>query len=332
MHTPSSSTATHFDSISEAVRTQIERPIFLVGALRSGTTLLTLMLDHHPEIAFPGEFDLAVDFPVAQPTQLSGYHDWLESNRFFLHHELQIDPALDYPQLVRSFLAQMWYRDGDGKTQIGAAVHRHYRRLLSLWPEARFVHIRRDPRDVAPSWVKMGWYGNTWSAAKAWGEVEQEWLDVRESIPQEQRYEVSFERLIEDARGELQRLCYFLGVEYSDTMLEYPENSTYGEVDPSEAGKWKARSPLETQRTEAALGGLLKEAGYESSEHSPLRVGALARVALAVDNLVGRNRFDIQRFGFSLWLSDKLSRWLGQRAWQKRTQLRMHEITERYLK
>ena len=36
--------------------TLIEEPVFLVGTTRSGTTLLSLMLGHHPEIIFVGEF------------------------------------------------------------------------------------------------------------------------------------------------------------------------------------------------------------------------------------------------------------------------------------
>lgn len=39
----------------------ISKPVFLVGAERSGTTVLRLMLDHHPQIAFNNEFEYAVD-------------------------------------------------------------------------------------------------------------------------------------------------------------------------------------------------------------------------------------------------------------------------------
>ena len=38
----------------------IEEPIFLVGAERSGTTLMRLMLDSHPDVAFGEEFEFAV--------------------------------------------------------------------------------------------------------------------------------------------------------------------------------------------------------------------------------------------------------------------------------
>ncbi len=88
---------------------RIESPIFLVGSVRSGTTLLGDMLDHHPDVAFPGEFELAVDFmgPNGEIPDLAEYHAWLEVDRHFLGHGLQIDPSLDYPQLVRSLLGQM---------------------------------------------------------------------------------------------------------------------------------------------------------------------------------------------------------------------------------
>lgn len=39
----------------------IEKPVFLVGAERSGKTLLRLMLEHHPDISWLNEFEYSVD-------------------------------------------------------------------------------------------------------------------------------------------------------------------------------------------------------------------------------------------------------------------------------
>ncbi len=209
---------------------RIESPIFLVGSVRSGTTLLGDMLGHHPDIAFPGEFELAVDYmgPDGETPDLAEYHAWLEVDRHFLWHKLEIDHALDYRQLLRSFLGQMASQGRDAaKPWIGVTVHRHYRNLVDLWPEARFIHLVRDPRDVGASIIVMGWAGNPYTAARQWSETEEEWERTRSRIPEERRFEVRFEDLAADPRGVLAGICEFAGVPYREEMMSYPEDSTY---------------------------------------------------------------------------------------------------------
>src|SRR3990172_7920488 len=118
-----------------------ESPIFLVGSVRSGTTLLGDMLEHHPEIAFPGEFELAVDFmgPDGEIPDLAAYHAWLRVDRHFRWHGLGIDPALDYRGLVASLLVQMSKSSrGPDRPHLGVSLHRRFRCLHALWPDARF--------------------------------------------------------------------------------------------------------------------------------------------------------------------------------------------------
>ncbi len=129
----------------------IKTPIFLVGAERSGTTLLRLMLDHHPQIAFNSEFEYVVDRISADGhfPDLPCYHDYLSSRWIFKDSHFQIDPNLDYPNLVNSFLQQKQKRDQ--KARIGATVHHQFHYLCKNWPQAKFIHLLRDGRDVARS-------------------------------------------------------------------------------------------------------------------------------------------------------------------------------------
>lgn len=111
-------------------------PAFLVGSERSGTTMLRLMLDHHPMLVWQDEFEFAVDMisPDGGFPDMGYYREWLSLHRIFLASGFTIDPTLDYARLIRGFLEQR--RSRDGKPIVGATVHRHFDRLLHLWPEA----------------------------------------------------------------------------------------------------------------------------------------------------------------------------------------------------
>src|SRR5262249_54027367 len=116
-------------------------PVFLVGSERSGTTLLRLMLDHHPAIAFHSEFEYAVakmDNPAEWPC-LDEYCRYLTSDRIFNGDGFLIDRSLSYPALIDSFLCQK--RDAAGKPIVGATVHLDFDRLMRIWPQARFIHL-----------------------------------------------------------------------------------------------------------------------------------------------------------------------------------------------
>jgi hypothetical protein len=116
------------------VESEITRQIGVVGAERSGSTLLRLMLDHHPNIAFEHEFDLAVEmvsddgsFP---PVEV--YRKFLSSVRGMNY---VINPSLTFSELVNDFLNQKLARSGK-VGYVGATVHHHFDRLIYLWPDA----------------------------------------------------------------------------------------------------------------------------------------------------------------------------------------------------
>lgn len=70
--------------------------VFIVGAERSGTTLLRLMLDRHPDIAWCSEFEYAVDKidSTGHWPEINSYCDWLKTNRIFQCHGFVIDRSL----------------------------------------------------------------------------------------------------------------------------------------------------------------------------------------------------------------------------------------------
>ena len=311
----------------------IIKPIFLVGAERSGTTVLRLMLDHHSQLAWCNEFEYVVDRIPSEKgwPQLDEYYEWLETHRIFQATRFEIDRSLNYQQLVNSFLYQK--RDRARKPLVGATVHRHFDRLLNIWPDARFIHIVRDGRDVARSCIGMGWAGNVWVGVERWLEAECLWDKLCHSIPQEQRIEVTYEDLISDPVKTLRSLCDFIGIAYESAMLSYPQMTTYDFPDPSFIGQWRRKLvEREVQLIESRIAHKLVERGYELSGLPMLRFNSLMIQRLRLQNWWARVKFRIKRYGLPLFILDYLLRHLGLNSWQKRIKLRLNDIETAHLK
>ena len=311
----------------------ITTPTFLVGSERSGTTLLRLMLDHHPEIAFFHEFEFAVDCMDDDGTwpALDDYYRHLSLDRTAFHAGVEIDRDLTYPDLVNSFLLQKQVRDG--KRLVGATVHRNFHRLTRLWPDARFVHLVRDPRAVGRSVVQMGWAGNLWTATDRWIAAEKTWAKVAASLTPDRFVEIRYEELIASPQEQLTRICALMGVDFHDGMFAYAENSTYDMPDASNAHAWRSALDDESIRlAEAKLGPLLEARGYTPSGLAPLTVTPEMVRTLTIQDKKHRRRVRIKRYGYALCMLDYFARRCGIAPMHRLCQRRLNQIAEKHIK
>lgn len=305
---------------------------FLVGAERSGTTVLRLMLDGHSEYAWPGEFDFAID-PIVDDGAWPDLHDYCENlvlHRVFRAGDYRIDRKLAFPDLVRDILEQR--RVKAGKPFAGETVHRNFSQLVRIWPDARFIHIVRDPRDVSKSVVGMGWAGNVWKAVELWRDAELEWERLRQSIPEYRRFEVRYEDLISSPKEVLTNICHFLGVAFDSSMLDYPLRSTYSSPDPALVNQWRQKlSEREIRLVESRVLRMMIPRGYEASGLPLLTVSSCERLSLSFQSRIACFRHSVKDFGWRLRLADTFSRRLGIKSWQRSTQRRIDELVVRDL-
>lgn len=302
-------------------------PVFLVGAERSGTTLLRLMLDHHPKLAWMSEFEYAVDRlePNGAWPELRAYREWLVTQRIFQGLGLDPTQGSDYPTLLNGFLIQA--RDQAGKSLVGATVHRHFDRLLWLWPDARFIHLVRDPRDVARSCIGMGWAGNVWTGVERWITAEQLWDRLRHRLTEARMLEVRYEDLLAEPDRVLARTCAFVGVDYDPAMLTYSCSTSYEAPDPSLAYQWRRKlSPRQIGLIEARVGPLLTRRGYEPSGLPPIHPGPLSCCWLRAQDRAGRLRWRTKRFGARLIVAEWTARRLRLTRLQRRLSGRIQQI------
>jgi len=270
-------------------------PVFVVGAGRSGTTLLRLMLDAHPSFALPPESHFVV--ALASPRlRLENRPDValervLEHPRF-VRWDLDADrvraavaerrPAA-LPDLLRIVFET--YADAHGKPRWGDKTPgyvAHLPLVAKYFPDARFVHIIRDGRAVAASVAsKPSGPPNAVSAAYWWRALVRH--GRRDGRALGRRYlEVRYEELVSDPTAVLTRVCQHLGTDYDPAMLEYwrtaasrlpPGLTTSGQKHartllPPAPGpdRFMALGATERRAVEHACRPLLEDLGVPTSE------------------------------------------------------------------
>jgi hypothetical protein len=289
------------------------------------------MLDHHPQIAFEKEFDYVVtqvsDTGALPP--LDSYLGWIATLRDM---DFAIDRSLDYRGLVNDFLSQKQAASG-GKPNVGATLHRDFHRLRFLWPEARYIHLVRDPRDVARSVVQKGWAGNVYQASEFWTAAESCWDSLAAHLAPDRAIEIHYEDLVMRTEPVLTDICRFIGVAYSEQMLEYRADAPqYPPPDPALVEQWKTKlSPRDVAAVELRTARLLESRGYARSGHPLPKVGPLKHELLLASARVRRLRTRIDKLGLRLVALDLLGRRLGIEEVAVRAQRRINAVEQKLL-
>jgi hypothetical protein len=270
---------------------------FIVGCPRSGTTLLQAMLDSHPELAVPPESHFIPRLERAFGRGWSGlaregrFVDTLFAGRRFqlwgftreeVAEMLERCRPDDVGGAIRLLFATWAAREG--KTAYADKTPRylaHLERLARLFPEARFVHLIRDGRDVALSLAEAFERGprTATQAALYWGTRVAEGRRQGQALPG--RYlELRYERLVAEPDAALRELCEFIEVRFDPAMVNpgsrarsiasrYPDPDVHPNLGrPLELRRsWREQlSKPERRRFELFAGELLAELGYEVEE------------------------------------------------------------------
>ncbi|HKJ73045.1 MAG TPA: sulfotransferase [Alphaproteobacteria bacterium] len=282
---------------------------FVCGALRSGTTLLRLMLDHHPKISNPGEVDFLFDYwdPRGEGGGSNLDVERLLNDRIFQSYDLALPSADSDLEILQSLAAQM----STNKPWLTLNTHRHFEKIPVVFPGAKYIHLLRDPRAVAVSSIGMGWAGNAYYGVDHWIDSERSFGRLREIVSADLIEEIRYDDLVIDAPGNLRRLCGFLNVDYDERMLQYPEDSTYGLPNARSLERWKDVVPTrQLEVLEGKLGAMLDSSGYAHMAAKVRKPNPAERVLLSLDNRYKRIRFNVRRYGAFLTISEQLTRWL----------------------
>jgi len=244
-------------------------PFFIVGAGRSGTTLLRLMLCGHPKLFIPPEAWFLgnvmwhlpssgalskEDLAECERLILSGdrWKDWQCSDER-LREILRGCAGLDLASVIDRLFREVF--DLPPGVRWGEKTPKHsylVERIGAIFPESQFIHLIRDGRDVASSMLARGWFGaNPRRVAEHWRSCVSGASKASAFGPR--RYlEVRFESLVEHPEAGIRNICGFLGADFVPSMLAYQKqvgrfipsgegalhNKLNAKLSAGEVGKW----------------------------------------------------------------------------------------------
>lgn len=274
-------------------------PIFIVGAPRSGTTLLAALLGGHSRIACGPETQF---FNKLAPKELSAAardRAWprravrsVSSLRLagqpvidlfsISERELWDDLAQRPPgvaSMLESLTATLAARAEKPRWAEKTPNHLlHLDQIRAEWPTAPVIRIVRDPRDSAASMRRLPWASDSVLAnAQLWAE----WHEAGRGFfgADETSTTVKFEDLVRNPEQELDRLCGFLGERYEPSMLDTREagalvssqaevwkEQVSGPIDRGHVARWKeTMSPQTAACVSVLCQEGLREFGYEAA-------------------------------------------------------------------
>ena len=276
------------------------RPILIVGCPRSGTTLLRDLLRSHPNLTFPRESRFIPEFYRAYGDPASDQEAWQLARRILSFPrvaklwKITAEPA-DFAG-CRSFGAvtrrvfEIWAAK-EGKPRWGDKTPQHVRDiplLLRLFPDGQVIHIVRDGRDVAVSWLRTHFDpGNLYAAARLWKEMVTKGRNDGALLPPGTYFELRYESLLAEPEATMRNLCAFLDEPYVPEVLtpsrgvrragktsreltshrrsfrERTDPLFHDTIVSKNTGGWRTGLSLRQRALfESVAGGLLGELGY----------------------------------------------------------------------
>jgi sulfotransferase family protein len=249
-------------------------PVFIVGAGRSGTTPLQLALNMHPELGVYGEtqaffvhrrfgaqgrensFRRLLEYWRVVVSGCCPYTDLLDSEDI----QYKLAHAPSYAHVLDLIMGAIAAREG--KSRWGEKSPAHIFRIAEIrasFPNARIIHIVRDPRAVVSSTIKAFRSGqfNDWNiyrVARYWVRCVK--VHARQVATPADRYMlIRYEDFVTRPQTTLNTVCSFLGIKFAEEMLN-AHRVALDYVRPDRSGNMPAlhamtQKPLDSGRTDA---------------------------------------------------------------------------------
>lgn len=240
-------------------------PVFILGNPRSGTSLLRIILDSHNDIVSPPEGGFAqwlygkynnwkwsvndkkiISRFADDVLQTKKFETWGVSKKEILER-IEHNQPTNYGDLV----ACVYLAYGTGNEKVIVDKNNYYINYLNtihkIWPNAKYIHMIRDGRDVACSYMDVNGL-KTDSKYKPQlpaniKDIAQEWYTnnwkIQNFCNDKNSFLVKYESLITSPSTVSASICKWLDISYQESMLDYHKNKI---KEPVETLDWKIKT------------------------------------------------------------------------------------------
>lgn len=281
-------------------------PFFIVGVHRSGTTLLRYMFSSSSRIYIPPESDFIPTFFQKCPhAELSALQvdkilkRIFDKYRFAYEWQGKQPTVVDLlpgesrftPASVLNGLYAQYARQNDAvRWADKTPIYTNYMLLIhSMFPQAKFIHIIRDGRDVSVSmmekWGGKEFHVDTYFTARNWVRRISAARRSGQSLPSDKYIEVFYEDLVTEPESSMRRMCKFLDEPFDPLMLEQHylaqkrvkagafHDRVRQPTTPNRLARWKNDMQVSDRRLfQHVAGPMLKELGYCLSKDHTLQL------------------------------------------------------------
>jgi hypothetical protein len=334
----------------------MDAPIFIVGANRSGTTLLRLILNAHSRIAIPDELLYITSYLAGRGIQQwkdpgfssSRYRRFIEN---FLERNAEALSPLDLEQLADRIATSSPpnFRSPYQMT-LEAWAHHHGKErwgektpsnifyaetILEMFPDAQFIHLIRDPRAGVASMQDVWFFSDdpVFNALNRKKYLTEGQSILEKHVPASQRRIARYEDLVRDPESVVRSLCAFLGETFEPHMLEFYEDAEqYMKDEAAESFNKAATRPISsknvdkwkeqlTPSTIAKIEALCKD---EMNQHNyPLTDHTLS-IPASIKVLIKRLYWNIQD-----WRNSHIPHYVVRYPILHRTRQRIRKVIDR---
>jgi hypothetical protein len=193
-------------------------PIFVIGAPRSGTTLVRLILDSHPRISCGEETHFLRDLEAVVGRNWDLVATYGLARAWWIEH---------LRGLYETFQAEVLAQNGKVRwAEKDPTYTLHLPFIEELFPTAVYVHLLRDGHDVVASFRDRWGYKSAARAARTeWARYVTAARELGRRLPQDRFLQLRYEELVADPETQGRRLFAFLGESWDPTVLDFdPRN------------------------------------------------------------------------------------------------------------